>query len=629
MDTETPAQTEVPVKVTQPEDNAPPSLAEPASGPAAEMSGALPAEHPTEPKPAEPQGEPANGAPESALEPPKETEQPAVEPEAPKASEAPAPATADTEMKEADETEAAQPETNGTPTDKKPSASRRKSSGIPEHKGKKLNKKKSMPKITHTDAKPGEYYFARLKSYPPWPSIICDEEMLPEILLSTRPVTTKKADGSYNEAYADDGKKVNERTFPVMFLHTNEFAWIHNTDLAPLSPEDCKDVSEKGKAKALLAAFQVAAEGHDLEYFKNMLHEHNAAMQADWDAKEAREAERAAKADKKKRKSEVKADTDVELEDAEAAPKKSSKKRKKDVDSDDEESEKPAKTPKTTKIKLTTSKTPKTEEKKPKEKAPKPKSERRKSKAAVEDEEMADVAEPEPEEKPLDPVEARKAREKEVLFLRHRLQKGFLSRDQAPQEEEMPQMSSFIKKLEAYADLEVSIIRQTKINKVLKALIKLNTIPRDEEFQFRKRSLELLTQWNKILGAEPPEAEAGTDKEAKASPATNGIHDEKTDEGSAEKTEEQAEEKTEESTAKPAEVAETTEATPATELETEKPVELTEPAAEQVQTAADPLETAPAEAAPKPEATGPEIVEKVPESATAAAEANEVVKATE
>jgi hypothetical protein len=56
MDTETPAQTEVPVKVTQPEDNAPPSLAEPASGPAAEMSGALPAEHPTEPKPAEPQG---------------------------------------------------------------------------------------------------------------------------------------------------------------------------------------------------------------------------------------------------------------------------------------------------------------------------------------------------------------------------------------------------------------------------------------------------------------------------------------------------------------------------------------------------------------------------------------------
>lgn len=36
-----PAETVVPVKVPQPEDHAPPSLAEPASGPAAEMHGAL------------------------------------------------------------------------------------------------------------------------------------------------------------------------------------------------------------------------------------------------------------------------------------------------------------------------------------------------------------------------------------------------------------------------------------------------------------------------------------------------------------------------------------------------------------------------------------------------------------
>lgn len=62
---------------------------------------------------------------------------------------------------------------------------------------------------------------------------------------------------------------------------------------------------------------------------------------------------------------------------------------------------------------MTTNKTPKTEEKKPKEKATKAKTEKRKSKAAaVSDEEMVD-AEPEPEEKPLDPAEARKAREKE------------------------------------------------------------------------------------------------------------------------------------------------------------------------------------------------------------------------
>ncbi|EXJ80677.1 hypothetical protein A1O3_06961 [Capronia epimyces CBS 606.96] len=610
MDAEATApQTEVPVKVSQPEDNAPPTLAEPASGVVAEMSGALPAESATESKQAESaEAATANGTAESTSEPPKEASEPAPQ------SEPAPPAPSDAEAKEVDGADVAQPETNGTPADKRSSSSRRKSSaGVPEHKGKKLNKKKSTPKITNLHAQPGEYYFARLKSYPPWPSIICDEEMLPDILLNTRPVTTKKADGTYNEPYADGGKKVTDRTFPVMFLHTNEFAWINNTDLTPLNPDDCKDVAEKGKAKSLLAAYQVAAENHDLEYFKAMLDDHAAALQAEIEAKEAREAEKAAKVDKKKRKSEAKVETeDVEMEDAEAAPKKSSKKRKKEADSEDEESEKPAKTPKTTKIKLTTSKTPKTEEKKPKEKATKARSEKRKSKAATSDEEMVDAAQPEPDEKPLDPVEARKAREKEVLFLRHKLQKGFLSRDQAPQGEEMPQMSTFIKKLEAYTDLEVSIIRNTKINKVLKALIKLNTIPRDEEFQFRKRSIELLGQWNKILGAEPADADAGADKEGKASPATNGVHEEKSEDVAGEKKDEApapAEKPAETAEEKPAETGEADAAPEKPALEESKPTSAEEP--------------------PKPEATIPETVEKAPESAEAAAEATDAVKATE
>jgi len=37
-----PPETVVPIKVAAPADNAPPSLAEPASGPVAELSGALP-----------------------------------------------------------------------------------------------------------------------------------------------------------------------------------------------------------------------------------------------------------------------------------------------------------------------------------------------------------------------------------------------------------------------------------------------------------------------------------------------------------------------------------------------------------------------------------------------------------
>lgn len=114
------------------------------------------------------------------------------------------------------------PSTNGTPVPNKRASvggsSKKKHSAVPEHKSKKLNRKKSRP-LTHLDAQSGEYYFARMKGHPPWPSIICDEEMLPNSLLSTRPVTARLPDGSFKRAdYADGGKRSHERTFPVMFL---------------------------------------------------------------------------------------------------------------------------------------------------------------------------------------------------------------------------------------------------------------------------------------------------------------------------------------------------------------------------------------------------------------------------
>ncbi len=295
----------------------------------------------------------------------------------------------------------------------------------------------------------------------------------------------------------------------------------------------------------------------------------------------------------------------------------------------------PAKTPKKTTLKLTTNKTPATTEKKPKEKSSKPKAERKKSKAAASDEEMGDAPEEEPE-KPQDPEEARKAREREgmyrtpkpcsltdylaVLFLRHKLQKGFLSRDQAPQEEDMPQMSNYIKKLENYEDLEVSIIRATKINKVLKALVKLNTIPRDEEFNFRKRSVDMLGRWNRILGADSGEGEPSTtmEKDSKSTPTTNGIHEEP----SEDKTENvpPAENAAQQANAveKVAEVGADQKATTAMSGAIQE--DSKQPTVENVTPAAEAKVDAPME---------PAIIERAPESAAAAAEATETVKATE
>lgn len=121
----------------------------------------------------------------------------------------------------------------------------------------------------------------------------------------------------------------------------------------------------------------------------------------------------------------------------------------------------------------------------------------------------------------LSPAEALEKKQKTILFLRHKLQKGFLSRDQTPKADEMPQMNENLSQLETYPDLETSIIKATKINKVLKGVLKLADIPREEDFSFKTRCTELLGKWNTTMSAEDsapgePAATNGTTTEEKA-----------------------------------------------------------------------------------------------------------------
>lgn len=128
------------------------------------------------------------------------------------------------------------------------------------------------------------------------------------------------------------------------------------------------------------------------------------------------------------------------------------------------------------------------------------------------------------DKKPMTEAEKMQQREKAILYLRHRLQKGFLSRDQAPKEDEMAGMADFFSQLESYESLEASIIRTTKIHKVLKAIVKLNSIPKDEEYNFRKRSHAMLDIWSKALAADGDEKTTAAPADSVA--ATNGSKEE-------------------------------------------------------------------------------------------------------
>ena len=95
----------------------------------------------------------------------------------------------------------------------------------------------------------------------------------------------------------------------------------------------------------------------------------------------------------------------------------------------------------------------------------------------------------------------------------------------------MANMADYLKQLEAHEDLEAEIIKKTKVHKVLKAIIKLDNIPKEEEHRFKQRSAELLNKWNSAL------ASADGESAEKTTPAaTNGVKadDEKSESAKAE-----------------------------------------------------------------------------------------------
>lgn len=108
-------------------------------------------------------------------------------------------------------------------------------------------------------------------------------------------------------------------------------------------------------------------------------------------------------------------------------------------------------------------------------------------------------------ETPQSPESPLERKTREVLFIRHKLQRGFLTPDQEDsgggglpdgQRDELPDLLTQLEKL---GDLEARVISATKINKVMRALVKKNDLPRDEELSIRSRAYALLDEYELTL----------------------------------------------------------------------------------------------------------------------------------
>ena len=303
-----------------------------------------------------------------------------------------------------------------------------------------------------------------------------------------------------------------------------------------LDPEKALDAINDKMRKDLQQAHHLAAENNSLDYYKDLLRQFEEEKEAKAEAKrQAAEAKRLAQATPKKPKKAAK-DEDVDMmdvpeDDDEEAATVSTKKNKKRKAEDDVRTPQRSDSVKKPKIKITSSGTPIKSNGTPsstaKSKTGKSAADGNKVKQASKASAAAAAAAAAPAEPELDPEEKRRRKAKEVLFLRHKIQKGLLTRDQAPKEDEMKTVSDYLTKLEGFPDLEVGVIRETKINKVLKAILKIETIPREDEFKFKPRSQTLLEKWNKLLAAEPAAngttaAAAGAGAATGAAAATNG-----------------------------------------------------------------------------------------------------------
>ncbi|WVQ84486.1 hypothetical protein IAT38_006638 [Cryptococcus sp. DSM 104549] len=113
---------------------------------------------------------------------------------------------------------------------------------------------------------------------------------------------------------------------------------------------------------------------------------------------------------------------------------------------------------------------------------------------------------------------------------RHRLQKAFLG-GSMPSEDEMKQHDELFKTIEAYEGMSIEALTYSKIGKVMKKMVTLPAIPKNDEYKITERASKLMRQWSEFIAsstndaaaaASTPAATTAPAPAAAAEPATNG-----------------------------------------------------------------------------------------------------------
>ncbi|WWC72014.1 uncharacterized protein I206_105973 [Kwoniella pini CBS 10737] len=306
--------------------------------------------------------------------------------------------------------------------------------------------KKSAPSFSNDEKrqfKVGEIVLARLRGYPPWPARIADPDTLPRNVLKQKP-----------------GK--NPLIFCCQFFPAGDFSWLQSKEIKPLSASEISSYLSEPHRKAtggLREAYQTAQDPTEWDGQQANIQQakEEAENEADEDELEEEEDEEATTGGKRKR----------------AAPEKKKATGKK---------------AKTTKSKAEV------------EDEDAPKSKTKSKPAAKAKTSKAPVSKPENQEPADDDPLASNPECVKVKDWRHKLQRAFLSKS-LPSAEEMPSYDDLFKTIESYEAMTIDALQYSKIGKVMKKIMTLNEIPRNDDFKITDRASKLMHQWTDFIAS--------------------------------------------------------------------------------------------------------------------------------